>query len=262
MKLRSVAAALVLAGVLSGCGDSTGSTSEDGSTSATTPTRATEADPAPATTTQATRGSSAAESEGEVEAELSPLQGIDASHHQGPIDWARVADHGVAFAYLKASEGTGFVDPRFADHRTAAGRYGIAVAGYHYFQLCSDGAAQAAHFIEVLGEQGPGALAPALDLEVAGSCADPPARDVLLSEVREFLSAVDEEYATKTVVYLYPDFEDRFGFAEDLADHPQWVRRLGDRAPRRPWLVWQYDDHGSVPGIAGPVDLNLMQPVS
>lgn len=259
-----MAAVLVVACLLSGCGDggSTSSTSGDGSTAETTATRATEAPPASATTTQATQGSSATETEGEVEAELSPLQGIDASHHQGPIDWAQVADHGVAFAYLKASEGTGFTDPRFAGHRVAAARHDIDVAGYHYFQLCSDGAAQAAHFIEVLGDLGPDALAPAVDLELAGSCPEPPARDVLLAEVREFLAAVDKEYATSTVVYLYPEFEDRFGFAKDLADHPQWVRRLGDRAPRRPWLIWQYDDRGSVPGISGPADLNLMQPVS
>lgn len=262
MKLRSAAAALAIACLLAGCGDgvSTGSTSGENPAPETTPTRATEATTTPATTTQATQGSSATETEAEVEEELSPLQGIDASHHQGPIDWTRVAEHGISFAYLKASEGTGFVDPRFAAHRTAARSHDIAVAGYHYFQLCSDGAAQAAHFIDVLGEQATDDLAPALDLELAGSCANPPARAVLLAEVREFLAAVDKEYATSTVVYLYPDFEDRFAFAADLAGHPQWVRRLGDQAPRRPWLVWQYDDHGSVPGIAGPADLNLMQP--
>ena len=172
-----------------------------------------------------------------------------------------MAGAGIEFAYLKASEGTGFTDPRFADHRRAATRNGIAVSGYHYFQLCSDGTAQARHFAEVLGPKGgPAHTPPALDLELAGSCTNPPPAAELLAEVREFLDVIDARYDTPTLVYLYPDFEDRFGFADDLADHPQWVRRLGDRPPRRAWQVWQYDDQGTVPGISGGVDLNRRQP--
>ncbi len=193
------------------------------------------------------------------EPEPEPAQeGIDASHHQGPIDWPRVAEAGIAFAYLKATEGTGFTDPRFAEHRRAARRAGIAVGGYHYFQLCTDGTAQAEHLLAVLGDdaRGPRDLAPALDLELAGSCAQPPPADVLLGEVREFLDLVERRLGVRAVVYLYPAFEERFGFADDLASYPQWVRRLGDRAPGRTWTVWQYDDRGSVPGIAGGVDRN------
>lgn len=190
-----------------------------------------------------------------------PREGIDASHHQGPIDWPRVARAGIAFAYLKATEGTGFTDPRFAAHRRAAARAGIDVAGYHYFQLCSDGAAQAAHFLAVVGRDRAAAraLAPALDLELVGSCATPPPRAALLAEVRAFLRTVDAALRTRTVVYLYPDFEERYGFAAELAGHPQWVRRLGDRPPARTWQVWQYDDRGTVPGIAGGVDRNREQ---
>jgi lysozyme len=183
-------------------------------------------------------------------------EGIDASHHQGPIDWERVAGAGIRFAYLKASEGTGFTDPRFAAHRAAAVRAGVAVAGYHYFQLCSDGTAQAEHFLDVLGPHPATDPPPALDLELAGSCPAPPSRSTLLAEVRAFLRTVDERLGTTALVYLHPDLEARYGFAGDLADHPQWVRRLGKRAPSRDWAVWQYDDRGSVPGTTGGVDRN------
>jgi len=33
-------------------------------------------------------------------------QGIDVSHWQGTIDWKKVKSQGVAFAYIKATEGT------------------------------------------------------------------------------------------------------------------------------------------------------------
>lgn len=39
--------------------------------------------------------------------------GIDVSRHQGEIDWTQVADDGIEFAYIKATEGGDFVDERF-----------------------------------------------------------------------------------------------------------------------------------------------------
>lgn len=186
------------------------------------------------------------------------LRGIDASHHQGTIDWRAVAGDGIAFAYLKATEGTTYSDPTFADHRAAAQRHGIAVGGYHYFQLCSPGVAQAEHFVAVLGAiDGARHLPPAVDLELAGSCTTPPPREALLAQVDEFLAHVAAETGREPVVYLYPEFEDEFGFAQPLQDHRQWVRSL-DGPPDRTWWIWQQSDRGSVAGIAGPVDINLM----
>lgn len=237
-----------LAALLAGCGEGTPKT---GAPTTTPPT-----DSEPTTATPSTTPSRTPSPTPSPTRAPEPRRGIDASHHQGAIDWRRVADAGITFAYLKATEGTTFTDPRFAEHRRAATRAGVDVGGYHYFQLCSDGAAQAEHFLEVLGSGVPD-LPPALDLELVGSCEDPPPAADLLAEVRAFLAAVDRRTGRRTLVYLYPDFEERFGFADDLADHPQWVRRLGDERPRRPWTVWQYDDAGSVPGVSGGVDLNL-----
>ena len=257
MRIRSAIAALLALG-LTACGSSAEPSSE---TQPTESGRASTSGASSATSGPSTRTTPRTSRPPKPRSE--PVEGIDASHHQGAIDWAQVADHGIAFAYLKASEGTGFVDPRFAEHRRAARRHGVEVAGYHYFQLCSDGTAQAEHFTSVLGPPASGPadrLPPAVDLELAGSCTDPPAPDVLLAEVREFLDLIDLRYSTTTMIYLYPEFEARYGFADDLADHPQWVRRLGDQPPRRDWQVWQYDDAGSVPGIAGGADLDRMRP--
>jgi lysozyme len=244
-----VAAAAV---VLAGCG---GGTPAPAPAPTAAPTPAPTAAPT-ATPTLAAEPTPAPERTPEPAPEPVIAEGIDASHHQGPIDWPQVAGAGIRFAYLKASEGTGFTDPRFAAYRAAAVRAGVAVAGYHYFQLCSDGAAQAEHFLAVLGEAPATQPPPALDLELAGSCTDPPPRATLLAEVRTFLRTVDERLGTTTLVYLYPDLEARYGLAGDLADHPQWVRRLGDLPPARDWAVWQYDDDGSVPGVVGGVDRN------
>jgi lysozyme len=50
-----------------------------------------------------------------------PVWGVDVSHHQGAVDWRRVAQvpH-IRFAYVKATEGGDWVDPRLESNWKAA----------------------------------------------------------------------------------------------------------------------------------------------
>ncbi|GAB2774934.1 hypothetical protein GCM10027020_30070 [Nocardioides salsibiostraticola] len=191
-----------------------------------------------------------------------PLLGIDVSHHQGSIDWAAVSRDRVDFAYLKATEGRTFTDPRFAANSRAADSAGLRVGAYHYFSLCSAGGEQGQHFAATMAAQTDAgvrlALPPAVDLELLGSCTGPPAREELLAEVRAFLEVVEQATGQRVVVYSFPDFEERYGFADDL-DRRQWVRRLGDQPPGRKWWLWQRSQTASVSGVDGPVDLNVLR---
>ena len=76
-----------------------------------------------------------------------PSQGIDVSHHQGPIEWPLLPRQGVDFAYIKATEGGDFRDSAFAANWAGARAAGIARGAYHFFTLCRSGADQAANFI-------------------------------------------------------------------------------------------------------------------
>ncbi len=190
------------------------------------------------------------------------VRGVDASHHQGDIDWRRVRADRVEFAYLKASEGASFVDPRFAGNARAADAAGLRVGGYHFFSTCSPGRPQGEHFVDVLASapatSAADAMPPAVDLELQGNCAQPPPRAQLLAEVRDFLAVVERATGRRVVVYAYPDFEARYRFAGAL-DRRQWVRRIGDRPPARNWWIWQKDDRAQVDGFSAPADLNLMR---
>jgi lysozyme len=189
-----------------------------------------------------------------------PARGVDVSHHQGAIDWRAVARDRIEFAYLKATEGSGFSDPRFRDNARGAARAGLRVGGYHFFSTCSPGAPQAEHFLSVLAGSAARTLPPAVDLELVGNCAEPPPREVLLREVRTFIDIVERQRGRRVVVYAFPDFEARYRFAPEL-DRRQWVRRLGARPPTRDWWIWQRTDDARVAGIEGPADLNVMRPV-
>src|SRR5947209_6787629 len=74
-------------------------------------------------------------------------RGIDVSHHQGHIAWAKLPRQGVDFAYIKATEGADHVDRRFSINWRAADAAGMRRGAYHFFTLCRSGRDQAAHFV-------------------------------------------------------------------------------------------------------------------
>lgn len=41
---------------------------------------------------------------------------IDVSHHQGEINWRKVSDSTVKRAYVKATDGVGYVDQRLREN--------------------------------------------------------------------------------------------------------------------------------------------------
>src|SRR6266568_4146663 len=73
---------------------------------------------------------------------------VDVSHHNGAIDWPAVAGARIALAFIKATQGVGFVDPAFESNRNAAVNAGILVVPYHFLDT-SDPDRQAAHFLAV-----------------------------------------------------------------------------------------------------------------
>lgn len=58
--------------------------------------------------------------------------GIDVSDHQPTIDWSEVADDGVTFAVVKATEGNHVQDRWALGHVHGAETAGLTVAQYHF----------------------------------------------------------------------------------------------------------------------------------
>lgn len=75
---------------------------------------------------------------------------IDVSHRNGAIDWPAVAGGGIALAFVKATQGTRFVDPKFQRNRADAERAGVLVVPYHFLDA-ADPDQQADHFLAVTG---------------------------------------------------------------------------------------------------------------
>lgn len=184
----------------------------------------------------------------------SELRGVDVSHHNGVVDWRRVASSGVSFAWVKASEGGDVVDPRYATNAAAAREAGLLVGAYHYFTFCRSGADQAQNFLSSAHVVDDG-LAPVVDVEFVGNCRNPPEPEVIRAELREFLTRVETAWNRPAVIYTTPDADDALltGFAR-----PRWIRSIGSK-PKRPWRVWQRDDAATIDGIEGAVDLDVFR---
>lgn len=183
-------------------------------------------------------------------------RGIDVSAHQGPINWAQVAAAGIHFAYIKASEGGDWVDEHFQRNWSGAKAAGLKPGAYHFFTLSRPGADQADNFLKVAPPD-PDSLSPAVDLEFGGNSRVRPPRDQVIGQLREFLARVESAHGRPAILYLLPEFESHYRIREAF-QRELWIRSLLTRpAESDGWKIWQTTPLGRVPGIQGPVDLNL-----
>ena len=182
------------------------------------------------------------------------VHGIDVSHHQGDIEWERVAADGrIQFAWMKATQGAGHTDRRSARNWEGAQTAGIKVGAYHYYSMCRDGAEQAAHFIDTVPKV-PGMLPPAVDVEEDERCNRRVPRN-LKAELGAYLSAVEDHYGQRPILYVTSWY---LGEHLGQPDADLWLAAY-TRHPRPgfTFTFWQYTSRGRVPGITGPVDLDV-----
>lgn len=193
-------------------------------------------------------------------------EGIDVSHWDGAIDWEAAAADDIAFAWIKATQGTGFRDPEFATYYADAADAGVYRGAYHFAEPdSSDGASQADFFVENGGgwvDDGitlPGAL----DIEwnpYGDDC-----YDLTKSEMQAWIHDFVDQYAARTgrlpVIYCGATWWAECVGSTDLSDVPLWVASWDRDAPILPngWsehTIWQYGA-GEVAGIDVEADVDL-----
>ncbi len=190
-----------------------------------------------------------------------PVRGVDVSVYQGEIDWPLLAGQGVDFAFIKATEGSGMQDSRFADNWAGVRRTHLRAGAYHFFSYDSPGESQAANFIRTVPVT-PGALPPVVDVEFYGKrIRDPATREETDAILQPMLAALEAHYGQKPI--LYATYKAYMLYLKDAyPDNPIWIRdvyrypRLPDR---REWTFWQYTARMRLPGYKGPerfIDMN------
>lgn len=187
------------------------------------------------------------------------IHGIDVSRYQQRISWEDVKAMQVnqiklGFAFIKATEGNGNIDPYFKRNWKKAKEAGVIRGAYHFFISSKDGMKQAQNFIKKVTLES-GDLPPVLDVEQTNGAG----ASTIRQEVKEFLDVMELNYRVKPIIYTNVDFYNRYlkGYFDD---YPLWVAHyLQPHKPRikREWTFWQHSESGRVNGILAKVDFNV-----
>ena len=189
--------------------------------------------------------------------------GIDVSRYQGDIDWQQVKDAGVEFVMVRLgnrgiAEGTLHEDPYAKQNLQGAKAAGLKVGAYFYSQALNVAEAEeeAALALEILdGFRLDMPLA--FDWEQESRTENVDAR-TLTDCTLAFCAAV-EKAGYAPMVYFNSFQAKQLLHLRELKDIPWWLA-MYDVTMEFPYRMdmWQYSCTGTIPGISGSVDLNLL----
>ena len=182
-----------------------------------------------------------------------PVRGVDVSRYQGDIDWQLLAAQDISFAYVKATEGSGYVDPSFEYNYACATRTGLRIGAYHFFSFDSPGKTQAENFIKTVTAYDR-MLPPAVDVEYYGqySASSHPDASVVKAELGRLLELIYDHYGIRPVIYATQATYKTY-IRGNFDDYDIWIRDKyftpGGNIVN--WRFWQYSDKGVLPGYSG-----------
>ena len=191
-----------------------------------------------------------------------PVKGIDVSHYQGEIDRKKISKENISFAFIKATEGSTFVDASFNYNFNEAQKTSLAVGAYHFFSYDSDGISQAQNFIRTVKPFN-GMLPPVIDLEFYGDLEkNPPKREAVEEQLKTLLSVLTEHYGQKPIIYA-TEKSYKLYLSGDYKDYDIWIRNVilkPKLSDDREWTFWQYTNRGKMDAYSGKekyIDINV-----
>lgn len=188
-----------------------------------------------------------------------PVFGVDVSNYQGVIDWELIDKQNVDFAFIKATEGSGYID-RFVDRNlTNIDRTDILCSCYHFFSFDSAGETQAKNFIDAVDKNRID-LPPVVDIEYYGDkSSNKPSAEEAEEILTPLLQELEEYYGVKPIIYTTMPVYYRY-VRENFSDYPLWIRCTQFEPEHIEWQFWQYSDKGRLDGYYGSepcIDFNV-----
>ncbi|MFI1972989.1 lysozyme [Streptomyces cinnamoneus] len=191
---------------------------------------------------------------------VSSVDGVDVSSHNGNVSWSTLWNSGNRFAYTKATEGTSYTNPYFAQQYNGAYKAGMIRGAYHFaLPGNSGGAAQANYFVNHGGGwSSDGRTLPGvLDMEYnpyGSTCYDMSAGE-LVDWVADFFATYRSRTGRDAVIYTSTTWWKKCtgNYAGFGRYNPLWVPSYGSSSGELPagwdfYTFWQYTDTGPVVG--------------
>lgn len=192
------------------------------------------------------------------------LVGMDVSEHQSVIDWQEVADSGVEFVIIRAgfrgsSKGALYEDAQFRYNLRGAKEAGLQVGVYFFSQALGpvEAEEEAAYVCELLDGEGLD-LPIFFDWEYIGGRVESIEAVPLTFCARRFCQIV-EERGYQAGVYFNQTFGSHYFDLWELREYTLWLAEYNP-VPGFPYGFdcLQYTDNGTVAGIEGAVDLDIL----
>ena len=185
------------------------------------------------------------------------FDGIDVSKHQGDINWEELKKNPkVKFVYIKATEGSDYIDPRYKQNIKDARHHGFKVGSYHFLTNKSSATSQFINFAKTANRDEQD-LIPIIDVEVCKQWSSQQLRDSL----KVFADLLEDYYGCKPMIYTSEKFFTK-NLGRAFADYPLFIAKYNTAQPNvgYKWILWQFSDCGlfrkAVKGNNGEVDMS------
>lgn len=196
------------------------------------------------------------------------IRGIDVSTFQKEIDWEQVKAAGFEFVIIRLGfrgfgEGTMEEDEWAQRNYLGARKAGLKIGGYFFSQAITvEEAIEEAEYVLQIVDGWQVDLPLVFDWEYIGPeyrTGNMTAR--MLTDCTKAFCDTIEEAGYESMVYFNPRQSEKQMYLEELTDYKFWLAMYSDEMGY-PYKVdmWQYTCTGSVPGINGNVDINLLFP--
>ncbi|NOQ72046.1 MAG: hypothetical protein GQ574_08600 [Crocinitomix sp.] len=189
-----------------------------------------------------------------------PIMGLDISHHQGEINFEEAMEMGTAkdsvqFVYIKATEGTDFLDTKFDQNAEGFAAQGMNYGFYHYYQPNCSAEKQALFYCETVKRYN-FKLIPVVDIEVIGN----QNKNKLVDSLTVFINRVHQILESRPMIYTYVSFYQDYLHNSSLDSELFWFASYNRSNPYMEMenaVIWQFTERGNINGIETKVDLNV-----
>ena len=198
--------------------------------------------------------------------EVISTTGIDVSEYQGEIDWERVKQAGIDFAFIRVgyrTYGDGIItyDSAFQRNIEGAQEAGIKVGAYFYSQATNadEAVEEADAVIDALAEYD--ITYPVVyDWELVyhdNARTDDVSVEALADCCVSFCERVKDSGYTPMIYQNTGTATHKLDLPR-IKDYDFWLAEYGDQPSYYyDFKIWQYSNTGSIPGVEGEVDLNI-----
>jgi len=192
----------------------------------------------------------------------STLLGVDISHFQDVVDFAKLKAAGVNFVFIKATEGIDLLDQQFAANWQKAKAFGFPRGAYHLFRPKDDLQSQIDFFVKTVGRPQPGDLPPVLDVEVPEDWTQFTVAQ-RVNMILGWLKGVEAALGVRPIIYINNSMTNTvLSNPAAFAAYLLWIAHYTSHPtpalplPWTSWVFWQYSETGDLGGLTGGVDLD------